>query len=77
MLHTFDVLRYWYIKWTRKVYSILRKRCPRCDFFIDVLERNGVLKESIIKEDKAAFTKENAILSRKVIDEKASRLNLP
>ncbi len=45
-----------------------------CDFFIDVLERNGVPKESIIKEDKAAFTKENAILSRKAVDEKGIKV---
>lgn len=45
-----------------------------CDFFIDVLEKNGVPKETIVKEDKAAFTKENAILSRKVIDEKGIKV---
>ncbi|MFO7637222.1 MAG: YdcF family protein [Clostridia bacterium] len=39
-----------------------------CDFYTDVLVKNGVPGEVILKEDKSGFTKENAIFSRKVCD---------
>ncbi len=41
-----------------------------CDFLTDVLKINGVSEESIIGENQSSYTKENAILSKKVLDEK-------
>lgn len=41
-----------------------------CDFFTDVLIKNGVPASSIIGEDKSGYTRDNAFLSRKVVDEK-------
>lgn len=40
-----------------------------CEFFIDVFVKNGVSLEAIIGEDKSGHTRDNAFLSRKVIDE--------
>ena len=40
-----------------------------CEFFIDVLVKNGVPMEAIIGEDKSGHTRDNAFLSRKVVDE--------
>lgn len=40
-----------------------------CEFYKDVLIKNGVPQTSIIEEDKSGFTKENAILSKKTADE--------
>lgn len=39
-----------------------------CEFFIDVLVKNGVPLEAIIGEDKSGHTRDNAFLSRKVVD---------
>lgn len=39
-----------------------------CEFFIDVLIKNGVSKSAIIGEDKSGHTRDNAFLSRKVVD---------
>lgn len=38
------------------------------EFLQDVLRKNGVPKEAILKEDQATFTYENAIYSRQVTD---------
>lgn len=40
-----------------------------CDFYRDVLTRNGVPESAIIREDKAEYTRTNAELSRAVADE--------
>lgn len=44
------------------------------EFLQDVLMKNGVPKEAILKENQATFTYENAIFSRKVTD--ATGLNI-
>lgn len=41
-----------------------------CEFFTDVLVKNGVPSSAIIGEDKSGHTRDNAFLSRKVVDEK-------
>lgn len=41
-----------------------------CEFFTDVLLKNGVPFSAIIAEDKAGHTRDNAFLSRKATDEK-------
>jgi len=38
-------------------------------FLADVLKINGVIEDSILIEDKASWTKENAMFSRKITDE--------
>lgn len=40
-----------------------------CDFFTDVLIRKGVDREAIICENQSQHTRDNAFLSRKVVDE--------
>lgn len=40
-----------------------------CDFFTDVLIKNGVPTNAIIGENKSGHTRDNAFFSRKVIDE--------
>lgn len=40
-----------------------------CEFFTDVLIKNGVPTNAIIGEDKSRHTRDNAFFSRKVIDE--------
>ena len=40
-----------------------------CEFFVDVFVKNGVPTEVIIGEDKSGHTRDNAFLSRKVVDE--------
>lgn len=40
-----------------------------CEFYTDVLVKNGVPKEVILGENKSSFTKENAIYARKLADE--------
>lgn len=40
-----------------------------CEFFTDVLIKNGVPTNAIIGEDKSGHTRDNAFFSRKVIDE--------
>ena len=39
-----------------------------CEFFIDVLIKNGVRESAIIGEDKSGHTRDNAFLSRVVAD---------
>ena len=41
-----------------------------CEFFTDVLIKNGVPTEAIIGEDKSGHTRDNAFFSRKAVDEK-------
>ena len=40
-----------------------------CGFYTDVLVKNGVTLSAIIIEDQSAYTKQNAMFSRKVADE--------
>jgi len=40
-----------------------------CELFIDVLTKNGVPRDAIIPENQARHTRDNAFLSRKVVDE--------
>ncbi|MBE6621051.1 MAG: YdcF family protein [Ruminococcaceae bacterium] len=46
-----------------------------CEFFVDVLTKNGVPLTAIIGEDKSRHTRDNAYLSRKVIEEKGVKIN--
>ena len=41
-----------------------------CEFFTDVFVKNGVPADAIIGEDKSGHTRDNAFLSRMVVDEK-------
>ena len=41
-----------------------------CDFFTDVLLKNGVPASAIIRENKSGHTRDNAFLSRKAVDER-------
>ena len=41
-----------------------------CEFFTDVLIKNGVPTEAIVGEDKSGHTRDNAFFSRKAVDEK-------
>lgn len=41
-----------------------------CDFYRDVLTRNGVPETAIIREDKSEYTRANAEYSRAIVDEK-------
>ena len=41
-----------------------------CELFIDVFIKNGVPADTIIGEDKSGHTRDNAFLSRMVVDEK-------
>lgn len=45
-----------------------------CEFFTDALIKNGVPAESIIGEDKSGHTRDNAFLSRKVVDERKIKI---
>jgi len=40
-----------------------------CDFYTDILIRNGVDAKCIILEDKSRFTEENALFTKAVLDE--------
>jgi len=40
-----------------------------CEFFTDVLTRNGVPRSVIVGEDRSGHTRDNAYLSRKIADE--------
>lgn len=46
-----------------------------CEFFTDILIKNGVPTNSIIGEYKAGHTRDNAFFSRKIIDEKGIEIN--
>jgi len=41
-----------------------------CEFYADVLLKNGVNKSAIVEEDKSGYTKENARFTRSVLDER-------
>ena len=41
-----------------------------CEFFTDVFVKNGVPADAIVGEDKSGHTRDNAFLSRMVVDEK-------
>ena len=41
-----------------------------CEFFTDVLLKNGVPAAAIIREDQSGHTRDNAFLSRKIVDER-------
>lgn len=40
-----------------------------CEFFTDVFVKNGVPADAIVGEDKSGYTRDNAFLSRRVVDE--------
>ena len=45
-----------------------------CEFFTDVLMKNGVPANAVIRENKSGHTRDNAFLSRKIVDEKGIKL---
>ncbi len=45
-----------------------------CEFFIDVLTKNGVPRDAIIPENQARHTRDNAFLSRKLVDENGTQI---
>ena len=45
-----------------------------CEFFTDVFVKNGVPADAIIGEDKSEHTRDNAFLSRKVVDENGLKI---
>jgi uncharacterized SAM-binding protein YcdF (DUF218 family) len=55
------------VKAKREIYSGDYK--TDCEFYTDVLIKNGVPQTAILCEDKSGFTKENALFSRKIADE--------
>lgn len=46
-----------------------------CEFFTDVLIKNGVPANAIIGEYKSGHTRDNAFFSRKIVDEKGIEIN--
>ena len=46
-----------------------------CEFFTDVLIKNGVPTNSIIGEYKAGHTRDNAFFSREIVDKKGIEIN--
>lgn len=52
----------------RDVYSGAYR--TECEFYADVLEKNGVPKEAVIGEDRSRYTKENAVFAKELADEK-------
>lgn len=52
----------------REIYSA--PYVTECDFYRDVLTRNGVPETAIIREDKSGYTRQNADFSRALVDEK-------
>lgn len=46
-----------------------------CDFYTDVLIKNGVPREAILCEDKSGHTRDNAFFSRKLADENGLVIN--
>ena len=45
-----------------------------CDFYCDVLVKNGVTKGSIIREDKSRFTAQNAWFTKEILDKRGIQL---
>lgn len=39
-----------------------------CDFYLDVLLKNGVPRRAILGEDRSSFTRENAVFARQIVD---------
>lgn len=54
------------VKAKKEIYS--RDYKTDCEFFTDVLTKNGVPENAIIGEDTSGHTRDNAFLSRKVVD---------
>ncbi len=46
-----------------------------CEFFTDVFVKNGVPADAIVGEDKSGHTRDNAFLSRKLVDENGLEIN--
>ena len=46
-----------------------------CEFFTDVLIKNGVPANVIIGENKSGHTRDNAFFSRKIVDQKGIEIN--
>lgn len=46
-----------------------------CEFFTDVLIKNGVPRTAIYGEDKSGHTRDNAFLSRNVVNDNGLRIN--
>ncbi len=46
-----------------------RRYQTECDYLCDILYREGVPREAVIREDQATYTYENAIYSRKKVQE--------
>ena len=46
-----------------------------CEFFTDVFVKNGVPVDVIVGEDKSGHTRDNAFLSRKLVDENGLEIN--
>lgn len=46
-----------------------------CEFFTDVLTKNGMPAEAIIGEDQSGHTRDNAFLSRKTVDKQGVEVN--
>jgi uncharacterized SAM-binding protein YcdF (DUF218 family) len=55
------------VKEKRDIYN--KEYLTECEFYCDVLIRNGVPETAILVEDKSSYTKENALFSRSVTDE--------
>lgn len=45
-----------------------------CDFFADVLLKNGVPASAIIREDRSGHTRDNAFLSRQAVDKSGAAI---
>ena len=50
------------------------KYSSECDFFMNVLTKNGVPRDAIIPEYTARHTRDNAFLSRKLVDENGMKI---
>lgn len=59
--------RFYGVRSKADVYS--KQYASEWEFLSDVLKVNGVPEEHVFREDKSGFTKENALLSRKVLDD--------
>ena len=46
-----------------------------CEFFTDVLQKNGVPTSAIIGENQSGHTRDNAFLSRKAVDQRGIAVN--
>lgn len=56
------------VSYKRDIYD--KPYVTECDFYRDVLTRNGVPEAVIIREDKSEYTRANAEFSRAAVDEK-------